>query len=174
MSGDRLDRGETRLPFDPAEDADDARLVFIGRINTPWKSSPECPKNPREARERGVSATIDVKPEFREALEGLDACSHILVLYWLDQARRDLVVRRRRGGRTLAAFATRSPVRPNPIGLAAVKLLAVDIASGRLDIDAIDCIDGTPLIDLKPYIPSVDTIADAELTWMEEPREPEA
>jgi len=168
MSGDRLDRGETRLPFDPGADADDARLVFIGCINTPWKSSPECPKNPREARGRGVTATIDIKPEFREALEGLDACSHILVLYWLDQARRDLVVRRQRGGRTLAAFATRSPVRPNPVGITAARLLAIDTVSGRLEIDAIDCIDGTPLIDLKPYIPSVDCVSDARLAWLED------
>lgn len=173
MSDDALDRGETVLPFDPAQAAGDAHLVFIGRINTPWKSLPECPKNPREARERGKAASIDVRPEFREGLEGLDACSHILVLFWLAQARRDLVIRRRRGGRTLATFATRAPLRPNPVGVSVVKLLGVDIVSGRLDIDAIDCVDATPLIDLKPYIPSVDTMADARMAGVDERCQPE-
>ena len=166
MSDDALDRGETVLPFDPAEADGDARLVFIGRINTPWKTSSKCPKNLRDARERGLAATIDVDNAFRESLEGLEHCSHVLTLYWLDKARRDLVIRRRRGGKTLATFATRAPVRPNPVGMAAVRLLALDRAKGRLEVDAIDCIDGTPLIDLKPYLPSVDAFPDAQVAWL--------
>jgi tRNA (adenine37-N6)-methyltransferase len=58
-------------------------------------------------------------------------------------------------------FGLRSPLRPNPIALAVVRLLGIDAATGRIEIDAIDCLDGTPLLDIKPYLPSVDAVPDA-------------
>lgn len=167
MSEDIPRRGETPLAFDPSATADDARLIFIGRLRSPWKTSSECPKNLRKARERRGKAWVEIDSNYREALEGLDACSHILLLYWLEGARRDLIIQRQREGLTLKTFATRAPVRPNPVGIAAVKLVKLDAGAGRIDIDAIDCIDGTPLLDIKPYLPTVDAFPEATVAWLE-------
>ena len=67
----------------------DAGLYFIGRIRTPWRTRDECPKN---ARESDAVCTIEVDARFRDALKGVETCSHLLVLYWMDKARRDLVL----------------------------------------------------------------------------------
>lgn len=154
--------GEIALSFDPAETANDARLVFIGRIRSPWTQREACPRNLRRARERGGGAQVEVAQAYRGGLQDLAGCSHIFLLYWMDQARRDLILQTPRGATgTRGVFSVRSPVRPNPIGLAAVKLISCDVGSGRIEIDAIDCLDGTPLLDIKPYIPSVDLLAEA-------------
>ena len=65
----------------------DASLYFIGRIRTPWRSRKDCPKNAREARETGAVCTIEVDPRWAQALAGVETCSHLIVLYWMDQAR---------------------------------------------------------------------------------------
>ena len=79
-----------------------------------------------------------------------------------DQARRDLVVQRPRHlGEARGTFALRSPVRPNPIALAVTRLLAVDVETGRLTVEMVDCLDGTPLVDVKPYHPSIDSVPEA-------------
>jgi tRNA (adenine37-N6)-methyltransferase len=153
--------GEIHLPFDPATTADDVRITFIGRIRTAWKTRSDCPKNVARARERNEPATLELDPEWRPGLTGLDAGSHAIVLYWMHEARRDLIVQRPRHRTTpTGVFALRSPVRPNPIALATVRLLAVDVPAGRVTIDAIDCVDGTPLIDIKPWIESIDLPVD--------------
>jgi tRNA (Thr-GGU) A37 N-methylase len=75
----------------------------------------------------------------------------------MDRARRDLIVQNpKHMDGTRGVFSLRSPVRPNPIALAVVKVLALDIAEGTMEIDAIDCLDGTPVLDIKPYIPGID------------------
>ena len=80
----------------------------------------------------------------------------------MDRARRDLIVQRPRNTTgPIGVFALRSPVRPNPIGLGVVKLVAFDANAGCLTIDAIDCLDGTPLIDIKPYYASTDSVPEA-------------
>src|SRR5271156_4624443 len=99
----------------------DASLYFIGRIHTPWRRREDCPKNGRES-EAVCSVVLD--PRWVEGLQGLETTSHVWLLYWMDQARRDLVLQaplhyaERRG-----TFALRSPVRPNPIAVAAARLL---------------------------------------------------
>ena len=70
----------------------DASLYFIGRIRTPWKARKDCPKNARVSRESGVVCTIEVDPRWQQALPGVETCSHLIVLYWMDRARRDLAV----------------------------------------------------------------------------------
>jgi tRNA (Thr-GGU) A37 N-methylase len=98
----------------------DASLYFIGQIRTPWKRREDCPKNPRESGE--TVCTIVVDPRWAQGLQGLDTVSHVVVLYWMDRARRDLVIQaphhypERRG-----TFALRSPVRPNPIAVSVVR-----------------------------------------------------
>ena len=151
--------GEQRLAADPAEAAGDAHLVFIGRIRSPWRTRAECPKNPREARGRGQPATLEIDPPYRAGIAGLEGYSHAIVLYWMHEARRDLIVQAPKHlAAPRGAFALRSPVRPNPIALAVVRLGAIDIGAGRIEIDAIDALDGTPLLDVKPYLPSVDAV----------------
>lgn len=152
-----LREGEVTLPFDPATAAEGVRVAFIGSIRSPWRERATCPHNLREARELGGGGTVLVDAPYRPGLAGLAGKSHIVLLYWLGLARRDIVVARpRHAGATSGVFALRSPVRPNPIGLATVRLLALDAEAGLLQIDAIDCLDETRLLDIKPHVGGVD------------------
>jgi tRNA-Thr(GGU) m(6)t(6)A37 methyltransferase TsaA len=135
----------------------DASVYFIGRIRTPWTRREDCPKN---ARESDAVCMIEVDPRWREALAGVETCTHLLVLYWMDKARRDLVRQvPRHLGAPRGTFALRSPVRPNPIAASVARLVSVD--GCVLSVVGLDCLDGTPLIDLKPYFASVDAVPDA-------------
>jgi tRNA (adenine37-N6)-methyltransferase len=127
-------------------EATDAGLVFIGRITTPWTSRLECP---RQGRLDGPTCRIEVFEPFVAALDGIESCEMLEVLYWLDQSRRDLVRQSpANDGTTRGTFALRSPVRPNPIGTSIVVLIRRD--GPMLDVRGLDCLDGTPLLDLKP------------------------
>ncbi len=147
--------GEDRLAFDPMERVD-AQLRFIGRIETPWQRG-ECPKNVTRARETGQGARVVLEPGFVQGLTGLEVGQGILLFYWMHQARRDLITQRPRHRDTASGtFALRSPNRVNPISLAAVRITSLDLEAGVIGIDAIDCFDGTPLLDIKPSAPAVD------------------
>jgi tRNA-Thr(GGU) m(6)t(6)A37 methyltransferase TsaA len=142
-------------------DGFDAGLYFIGRIRTPWPNREECPKN---ARESDAVCTIEVDPRYAAALAGVATCSHLLVLYWMHEARRDLVLQApRHYAERRGTFALRSPVRPNPIAASVVRLVALE--GMRLSVIGLDCIDGTPLLDLKPYFASTDAVPDAVVGW---------
>ncbi len=154
--------GEIRLPFDPAASKPDASLVFIGRVRSPWTDPSKMPKNPGRARELGQTATLEIDEPYRQGLTGLDRVSHVIVVAWLHQAERDVIVLKpSHVDEARGAFALRSPVRPNPLGISVVRVLGVDHAAGRIIIDAIDFLDGTPLVDIKPYRPGIDAIPDA-------------
>lgn len=154
--------GERRLDFDPGALPPDAGVVFIGRVRSPWTSREDCPKNMAAAHERGGGASIIIDKAYREGLDGLAERSHAIVLTWLDRARRDLIVQTPRHADTAkGTFALRSPVRPNPIGLHVVRIVAVDTLTGVVALEAIDVLDGTPVIDLKPYFTSTDAVPDA-------------
>ena len=128
-------------------DAFDASIYFIGRIRTPFKTRGDCPR--AGDREKGPDCALELDPRFQAALTGLEAFDEISVLYWMDQARRDLLLQNpKHDGRLIGTFALRSPVRPNPIALSRVTVLGVDGASVR--VRGLDCIDGTPLLDIKP------------------------
>ena len=160
MTGFDQRPGEIAVPFDPAVTAADASVVFIGRIRSPWRTRDDCPKNLREARERGQAATVEIDQPWRPGLAGLEAWSHAVLLYWMHEARRDLVVQTPRHKPVpQGVFSLRSPARPNPIALATVRILSIDRDAGRIVIDAIDCVDGTALVDLKPWIETVDAVA---------------
>ncbi len=161
MSAFAIRPGETALPFDPGEIASDARLMFIGHVRSPWSTPGDCPKNLREARERGQGATVEVLSAFRQGLQGLESGGHVILLAWLAAARRDLITLfPRHVPAPRGVFALRAPLRPNPIAVDVVRLLAVDAAAGVLRIDAIDLLDGTPLLDIKPYLGTVDRVPE--------------
>jgi tRNA-Thr(GGU) m(6)t(6)A37 methyltransferase TsaA len=134
----------------------DAGVYFIGRIRTPWTRREECPKN---ARGSDAACTIELDPRYAAALDGVATCTHIVVLYFMDRARRDLLVQVPRHGERRGTFALRSPVRPNPIAMSVARLVRVE--GTRLTVVGLDCLDGTPLIDIKPYFASVDSVPDA-------------
>jgi tRNA-Thr(GGU) m(6)t(6)A37 methyltransferase TsaA len=145
----------------PLPERFDAELYFIGRLRTPWKTRDDCPKN---ARESDAVCTIEVDPRWAQALAGIETCSHVLVLYWMHRVRRDLVVQApRHYGEPRGTFALRSPVRPNPIAASVVRLVKVEAT--RLSVVGLDCLDETPLIDLKPYFASTDAVPDAVVGW---------
>ncbi|MDZ7709929.1 MAG: tRNA (N6-threonylcarbamoyladenosine(37)-N6)-methyltransferase TrmO [Roseovarius sp.] len=125
----------------------DAQVQFIGRIHTPWTDRRDCP---RQGRVDGPECRVEVFAPWQEALMGVADYAHLDLLYWLDRARRDLVVQNpgNDGVRYFGTFALRSPQRPNPIGLSRVRLVAVEGAT--LVVRGLDCLDGTPLIDIKP------------------------
>jgi len=149
--------GETILAFDPAQTADDAHVVFIGKIISPWKTRTECPKNIAQARLREQTAVLELDSPWRPGLAGLEKFSHIIVLYWMQEARRDLIVQKphHRPAPT-GVFSLRSPARPNPIAIATVRLIEINQSTGRITIDAIDCLNGTPIVDIKPWFEAVD------------------
>ncbi|MBN9234789.1 MULTISPECIES: tRNA (N6-threonylcarbamoyladenosine(37)-N6)-methyltransferase TrmO [Phyllobacteriaceae] len=154
--------GEVRLADDPAMLDPDGHLVFIGRVLSPWMAREDCPKNMRAARETSQPAALLIDEPYRPGLTGLERANHIHVLTWMHHAPRNLIVQKpRHATEAKGVFALRSPARPNPVGLHSVRLVSLDIAAGRLEIETIDALDGTPIIDIKPYFPSVDVLADA-------------
>ena len=146
---------EVTLLFDPAT-VKDATLAFIGHLSTPW-SKGNCPKNLTEARIAGGEFKVTVDEPYRSGLVGLCAGMHVIILYWMVSAQRNLVLQApAHRPEPTGTFALRSPARPNPVALAVVTILEIDLREGVLTIDACDAFDGTPLIDLKPWLYRVD------------------
>jgi tRNA-Thr(GGU) m(6)t(6)A37 methyltransferase TsaA len=135
--------GEIAVKF-PA--AIDASIVFIGRIHTPWDERMRCP---RQGRDDGPECRIEIFQPWVAALDGITQYQRLEVLYWLHQSRRDLVTQSPKSdGAARGTFSLRSPVRPNPIGTQLVRLVKVEDAN--VFVRGLDCLDGTPLLDLKP------------------------
>jgi tRNA-Thr(GGU) m(6)t(6)A37 methyltransferase TsaA len=140
---DEMRAGETAVETAPPSDAG---LVFIGSIHTPWTDRLLCP---RQGRPDGPTCRIEVFEPWVAALDGIAEYERIEVLYWLHLSRRDLVRQSpRNDGTARGTFSLRSPVRPNPIGTQLVTLVRVEGPS--VFVRGLDCLDGTPLIDLKP------------------------
>ena len=130
----------------PLPDHTDAGVYFIGRIRTPWRTRRDCP---RRGDPNGPVCAIELDERWLEALTGIEAHPRLQVLYWMHEARRDLVLQTPRGvEQPIGTFALRSPVRPNPIASSIVVL--VEREGAILRVQGLDCLDGTPLIDLKP------------------------
>ncbi|MBZ9812965.1 tRNA (N6-threonylcarbamoyladenosine(37)-N6)-methyltransferase TrmO [Mesorhizobium sp. CA7] len=162
-------QGEMLLAADPAQLQPDGHVVFIGRVVSPWTSREDCPKNMRAARETGRPATILIDQPYRPGLQNLERASHVVILSWLHHAPRNLIVQKpRHAAEAKGVFSLRSPARPNPVGLHVAKLAALDIESGRIGIDAIDVLDGTPIIDIKPYYASTDAFSEATVAGRDE------
>lgn len=124
----------------------DAALYFIGRIHTPWTDRLSCP---RQGRSDGPTCRIEVFAPWDRGLDSIAEFERLEVLYWLHESRRDLVMQSPRSdGSARGVFSLRTPVRPNPIGTSIVELVKVE--GSILLVRGLDCLDGTPLIDLKP------------------------
>lgn len=129
-----------------------------------------------EKNDEGIFLVI--KPDIWDATVHVDFFSHLIVLWWIherdtEEDRNTLIgfPPRNKGDEASGAFACRSPLRPNPIGHTIVKLLHVDNKKNRLMIDHMDANHGSPIIDIKPYLPSSDRVDDAEVApWFEELR----
>lgn len=123
-------------------------LQSIGRIHSPYKQKGEAPRQGHLSRE---SMTLEVDPAFAPGLDGLQPGQLVVVLYWLDRAQRDILrTQTPFGPQVLGVFATRSPNRPNPIGLGVAELLTRE--GNRLTLRGLDALDQTPVLDIKPYI----------------------
>ena len=150
--------GEVTTELPPAYDAS---LYYIGRIRTPWKERKDCPKN---ARESEAVCTLELDPRWAAALKDVESCSHLVVLYWMDRSRRDIVLQvPRHYGIQRGTFALRSPARPNPIAMSVVRRVRVE--ANKVEVVGLDCLDNTPLVDIKPYFASTDSVADAVVGW---------
>lgn len=124
----------------------DAGLIFIGRIVTPWRERGDCP---RQGAHSGPICTIEVFPPWIDALHGIAQYPTLEILYWMNQSRRDLVRQNpANDARVRGTFALRSPIRPNPIATSIVLVERVEDA--RLYVRGLDCLNGTPLLDIKP------------------------
>ena len=142
-SSETIRPGEVSIPL---PDSTDAGIYFIGRIRTPWQTRAMCP---RRGDPNGPECRIEIEPRWQAALEGLADHRRLQVLYWMHESRRDLLVQvPRHTGRRTGTFALRSPVRPNPIASSTVELVSVN--ANVVTVRGLDCLDGTPLIDLKP------------------------
>lgn len=126
--------------------ASDAELYFIGRISTPWTSRMETS---RQGRLDGPLCRIEVFNPWADALKALEQYERVEVLYWLHLSRRDLVLQSpANDGMARGTFSLRSPARPNPIGTSIAQLVAIE--GSTVLVRGLDCLDGTPLLDLKP------------------------
>jgi tRNA-Thr(GGU) m(6)t(6)A37 methyltransferase TsaA len=124
----------------------DAGLFFIGRIRTPWINRLECP---RQGRLDGPTCRLEIDASWQAGLDGIEEFARLEVLYWLHESRRDLVHQSpRNDGIARGVFSLRTPVRPNPVGTSIVTLERVEGAV--LFVRGMDCLDGTPLVDIKP------------------------
>ena len=127
-----------------------ARLQFIGVLHGDITSREDAPKNFDESERVG---TLEIYPEYQDGLDGIAPGQTIVVLFWLHQASRDLLKVYPRGDRSKGlrgVFATRSPVRPNPIAISELKVQAVD--GSQIEVSGLDILDGTPILDIKKKI----------------------
>ena len=136
----------------------------IGRIRTPFRSREGMPIQPSGAA--GIRGRVEVDSALAAGLKDLDGFSHIILIYAFHQSSgyalevTPFMDREPRG-----LFATRAPRRPNPIGLSIVRLVAVQ--GSILEIEGIDVLDETPLLDIKPYVPAFDAPSDVRVGWLE-------
>jgi tRNA-Thr(GGU) m(6)t(6)A37 methyltransferase TsaA len=146
-------------------------LTPIGIIRTPYHDRYAAPRQPG-ADERSADGTIilDKGKNFEQALEGLEGVEKIWVIYHFDRNKnwKPKVLTPRGGREKKGVFATRSPHRPNPIGLSLLTLL--EIKGRRLRVAGVDILDGTPILDIKPYLPFVEAFPNAKAGWLGELR----
>jgi tRNA-Thr(GGU) m(6)t(6)A37 methyltransferase TsaA len=142
-------------------------LISIGIIHTPFTTLEGMPVQPAGAT--GIRGTIEVFEEYHAGLKDLDGFSHLVLLYHFHRSRGfKLNVVPFMDTESRGLFATRAPNRPNPVGISVVQLDRIE--NGVLHIQNIDTLDGTPLLDIKPYVPEFDSAATIRTGWLEQAR----
>jgi len=139
-------------------------LKPIGTIHSPYKSREEAPY---QGYGREEICAVELFPEFEEGLKDIEGFSHLILIYWFHKSKGySLNVKTPWDTTPHGLFTTRSPNRPCPLGLCVVELLARE---GKiLKVKGLDALDGTPLLDIKPYISSLDAKTDAKAGWLED------
>ena len=141
------------------------QLQPIGRIITPFGSTADCPRNGRQIQPPPV-CTAEVDEAYWNGLAGLEGFSHLILLYWMHAAKpMELQFTPPFDTESRGIFATRAPWRPNPIALSVVQFDGFD-GPGRLRVRNLDCLSGTPLLDIKPYLVTTDSEPEASLGWL--------
>lgn len=137
----------------------------IGIIHSPFSKLTGMPIQPRGAK--SVKGTVEIYPEFVNGLKDLDGFSHIILIYHFHKVSEyKLIVTPFLDSKPHGIFATRAPKRPNTIGLSVIKLLKID--GGILNVENIDVLDGTPLLDVKPYVPEFDQFKVDSVGWLQQ------
>jgi formylmethanofuran dehydrogenase subunit E len=138
------------------------QLKPIGIIHSPHKNRKECPPQGREE-----ICWIEVSKQYTDGLKDIDGFSHLILLYWLHQSKNfDLLVKTPWDSEPHGVFATRSPNRPNALGSSVVEL--IERQGNKLKVKGLDALEGTPLIDIKPYLPEIDSKTSVRVGWVKE------
>ena len=139
------------------------QLKPIGIIHSPYKNKKDCPPQGREE-----ICWIEVSEQYEEGLKDIDGFSHLILFYWLHFSKNySLLVKTPWDSKPHGVFATRSPNRPNALGFSAVEL--IERNGNKLKVKGLDALEGTPLIDIKPYLPEIDSKTNVRVGWVKEP-----
>jgi len=141
----------------------DIKYKPIGVIHSPFKEPKGTPIQPAGAR--GIDGTVEVFPEYAEGLKDIEGFSHIILMCHFHLSREwSLEVKPFMDSQLHGLFATRAPARPNPIGISTVRLVGIE--ENILHIQDVDIVDGTPLLDIKPYVPEFDMRKVEKTGWL--------
>ena len=136
----------------------------IGVFHTPFTALSDMPIQP--GGKASALGTVELSSEFTEGLKDLDGFSHVILIYYLHKVSRStLTVTPFLDSEPHGVFATRAPTRPNPIGLSVVRLLRIE--GNILYLGNLDVLNGTPLLDIKPYVPDFDAPEETSIGWLE-------
>ena len=140
----------------------------IGVIHTSFNNVEEMPIQPTS--DVSGPGFVEVSPEFADALKDLEGFSHIYLLYHFHKVHRSkLIVTPFLDSKSHGIFATRAPSRPNPLGLSLVKLVRIE--NNLVYVEGVDVLNGTPLLDIKPYVPEFEHIHDVRIGWLEKAKD---
>jgi formylmethanofuran dehydrogenase subunit E len=138
------------------------QLKPIGIIHSPYKNRKECPPQGREE-----ICWIEVSKQYTKGLKDIEGFSHLILCYWLHWSKNwSLLVKTPWDPEPHGVFATRSPNRPNALGFSVVEL--IEREGNKLKVKGLDALEGTPLIDIKPYLPEIDAKANVRVGWVKE------
>jgi tRNA-Thr(GGU) m(6)t(6)A37 methyltransferase TsaA len=143
----------------------DIRYRPIGVVHSPFKEAKGTPIQPAAAE--GITGTVEVFPEYAEGLEDIEGFSYVILIYHFHLSRKvPLKAKPYMDDKAHGVFAMRGPSRPNPIGISVVRLVRVE--GNVLHVEDVDIVDGTPLLDVKPYVPEFDVREVERTGWLEE------
>jgi len=151
-------------PVQKDESMNEIRYKPIGVVHSPFREPKGTPIQPAGAK--GINGTVEIFQQYAEGLKDIEGFSHIILLYHFHLSKGSaLIVKPYMDSKGHGVFAMRGPSRPNPIGISVVRLIKVE--GNRLHIRDVDIVDGTPLLDIKPYVPEFDIKEVGRIGWLE-------